>query len=250
MKGIKRHLAAAAAACVLTLGLAGAACAGDNAYILKDGKTYRAGNDTPLDDMEPGSVNTKAGLWSWIKVDPEKSPAMNGTQQGVYFFRGDDAKPAGLIPIEEEVDSCRIYFCPSGERLLLSWGMEYAQHLSLYEVDPAKGYVKKISFEVQGPPIWIDPYRFAFTYVDPKKGLRAEGKFDCFWSSAAVYDSAVDLLTVLKQADALNNYILNGYFEDSDTFEVWRSTVKDEKDWADDDKIDEKELSVPVPAAG
>ncbi|MCR5815182.1 MAG: hypothetical protein K6G15_11935 [Desulfovibrio sp.] len=236
-------------ACALCTGVALAA-QGD--YLLKGGKAYRltGGKEMPLKDCDVQSADTDAGLWSWILVDPAQSEAMKNSEGGVYFFQGKDKKPAGFLPIKEEAASCRLYFSPSGEKFLLSWGMEYIQHLSLYVIDKNKGFVKKAEFNVMGPAFWIDPHRFAFNSINVKKGARAKDKFDLWWTSAALYDSAVDELIILKEATATKDYTISGYDEANASFAIMESSVKDTKDWGDEEKITDTEISVPTPAAG
>ena len=58
---------------------AGAAFAAEERYVLKSGKVYRvnAGQETLLEDTEPGRSNTDKGLYSWILVDPDLSEGIN-----------------------------------------------------------------------------------------------------------------------------------------------------------------------------
>ncbi|MBQ3893414.1 MAG: hypothetical protein II737_08490 [Mailhella sp.] len=248
---MKRNLLALFFACVLAAPFAGAVQAAEGVYLLKDGKAYRAdgGTEKLLEGVDVQRADTSAGPWSWIAVDPGQDPEMEGSKSGICFFRGGDARPAGFLPVAEEAASCRLFFSPSGDRLLVSRGYEYIQHLSLYLIDKEKGFVKKASFEVAGPPFWVDPQRFAFSAVDAKKGPRAEGKFDLWWSSAALYDSMKNKLTVLRQATATADYAVTGCDRKSGMLEVMESSVKDVKDWADEDKVDDKELRFPVPKA-
>ncbi len=251
MLKLKRDLLALFFAFVLAVPFAGAVQTAEGNYLLKDGKAYRVdgGRETLLEGVDAQRADTAAGPWSWIVVDPEQSDGMKGTESGICFFRGADARPAGFLPVAEEAASCRLYFSPSGDKLLVSWGHEYIQHLSLYLIDKEKGFVKKASFKVAGPPFWIDQQRFVFNAVDAEKGPRAEGKFDLWWSSVTLCDSMKDKLTVLRQATATADYAVTGCDRKSGALEIMESTVKDEKDWADEDKVDDKELRLPVPKA-
>ena len=236
-------------ACLLCAGAAHAAV-GD--YILKDGKAFHVdgGTETPLKDCEPQTVSTDVGLWSWILVDPAQSEAMKGSEGGVYFFRGEDKKPAGFLPIKEEASSCRLYFSPSCVKLLVSWGMEYIQHLSLYFLDKDRGFVKKASFEVAGPPAWIDYHRFVINSIDTGRGARVRDRFDLWWSSVALYDSVGNEKIVLKKATATRDYTFSGYDEADDELEIWESSVTDVQDWGDENKVKDTKLRLSVPAAG
>ena len=236
-------------ACMLC---SGPALAAEGDFILKGGQAYRVdgGKKTPLKNCEPQEAQTETGTWSWIRVDSGESEEMKGSENGVYFFHGKEGKPAGFIPIKEEASSCRIYFSPSGEKLLLSWGMEYIQHLSLYVIDKNKGFINKASFDIAGPPIWIDHHRFIFNSVNTSKGLRAEGKFDSWWTSVVLYDSAIDERIVIKEATATKDYSINDYNDSDGSIIILESSVKNKNDWKDDDKVKDVEIKVPAPAAG
>ena len=251
MLKLKRNLLALFFVCALAAPFAYSAQAADGDYLLKDGKAYRmdGGREKLLEGVDAQRADTDAGAWSWFVVDPGQSPAMKGLKGGICFFRGGDAKPAGFLPVAEEAASCRLYFSPSGDKLLVSLGYEYIQHLSLYLIDKGKGFVKKASFEVAGPPFWVDPQRFAFNAVDAKKGPRAEGRFDSWWSSAALYDSMKNKLIVLRQATATADYAVTGCDREGGALEIMESTVKEVKDWADDDKVGDREIRLNVPKA-
>ncbi len=246
---MKRELLALFFACVLAAPFAGSVQAAEGDYFLKDGKAYRVdgGVEKLLEGVDVQRADTNAGPWSWITVDPGQTPEMAGSKSGICFFRGGDARPAGFLPVAEEAASCRLYFSPSGDKLLVSWGYEYIQHLSLYLIGKEKDFVKKASFEIAGPPFWVDPQRFAFNAVDAKKGPRAEGKFDLWWSSVALYDTMKNSLTVLKQASATADYAVTGCDMKAGALEIMESTVKEVKDWADDDKVGDREIRLNVP---
>ncbi len=248
---MKRDMLALLLACVLSAPCVDVVQAAEGDYLLKDGKAYRADGDMErlLEDAEVQRTDTGAGLWSWIVVDPGQSAGMQGSESGICFFRGVDARPAGFLPVAEEAGSCRLYFSPSGDKLLVSWGYEYIRHLSLYLIDKEKGFVKKASFEVAGTPFWVDPQRFAFNAVDAKKGLRAEGKFDSWWSSVTLYDSMTNSLTVLKQATSTADYVITGFDQETGALEIMESTVEEAKDWADDDAVRDREIRLTVPTA-
>ena len=254
MKDMKRKFFAALLACALCAGGAlvpESAWAGEGDYVLKDGKVYRVdgGKETLLEDAEPERANTDKGLFSWILVDPDFE-GMEGSEGGICFFLGEDEKPAGFLPIKEDAGASMLDFSPSGEKLLISHGIEAKQDLRYYVVDAAKkSFVKEKSFTSMGPFAWIDAHRFIFLAVDEGKGLRS-GTEDTWWTSPSLYDSVEDHLTVIKEAEATKNYVIAASDFEEGTLVIIEYSVKDEKDWADEDKVEEKELTVPIPAAG
>lgn len=57
-------------------------------------------------------------------------------------------------------------------------------------------------------------------------------------------------LTVLKEPTETKDYIITGCDHDKGTLDITEATVKDKKDWSDPDKIEYKELTISIPAAG
>ena len=247
MKRMKGKFFAALLACALC---AGGAFAAEGDYILKDGKIYRVegGKETLLEDEAPQSYATDAGLWSWVQVDPEYE-GMEGSESGVCFFLGEDEKPAGFLPIEN-AGSCELEFSPSGEKLLVNRSTDDRQDIGLYLVDAAKkSFVRQRSFVGIGVCFWVDPHRFIFNRIDEDKGVRS-GSDDIGWYSAVLYDSVEEELIVIKEATATRNYLLAGFDHETGMLELHEVFVKDEKDWADGEKIEDREITVPIPAAG
>ena len=220
-------------------------------FLLEGGKVCRVDGDKmkPLEGVEPQRADTDAGLWAWIVTGPDE-PGMEGSESGVCFFRGEEGKPAGSLPIEGAADFCRVTFSPSGEKLLISWGGLPIKHLDLYFVDRDEGLVKKASFDTLSPPLWLDPHRFAFSAVDRAKGPRAEGRFDLWWSSIMLHDSATGETSAVREATATSDFDLTGCDPEAGTLNVTETFVKDAKDWEDEDEIDSREIAVPIPAAG
>ena len=225
--------------------------AAEGEYIVKGDQVYRTvkGKKKLLEDVSIERADTDAGPWAWFLADPE-APGLKGTKLGLRFFRGKEGKPAGFLPMEEGAASfCIVTFAPSGDKLLVSWGGLPVKHLSLFLIDKNKGFLEKASFETAEPPFWIDNNRFAFSTVDSDKGPRVEGMFDLWWCSVKLYDCKTGKTTVIREATATKNYALNGYNRETGALDITESVVKNAKDWEDEDKIDDKELSVPVPAA-
>ena len=248
MKDMKQRFFAALLACALC---AGGAWAGEGVSVLKAGKVYRGdgGKEPLLEDAVPERAATDKGLFSWVLVDPDFE-GMEGSEGGICFFLGEDEKPAGFLPIKEDAGACMLEFSPSGEKLLISHGVEAKQDLGLYLVDAAKkSFVRKKSFSSMGPSVWVDAHRFIFVAVDEGKGLRS-GTEDTWWTSPSLYDSVEDQVIVIKEASSTKNYVIAASDFEEGALTLIEFSVKDEKDWADADKVEEKELTVPLPAAG
>ena len=62
-----------------------------------------------------------------------------------------------------------------------------------------------------------------------------------------MHDAAASRTTVLKEATDTKNYWLSSVRDGAVT--VWEDSVKSEKDWGDEDKIEGREITVEIPAA-
>ena len=226
------------------------AFAAEGDFILKGEKAFliKSGKKTLVKDCITQSVRTDAGIRSWILVDAKD---VEGAESGIYLFMGKENRPAGFLPIKEEVSSCDVVFSPSGEKLLISRNKDtgYIKLVSLYFLDKNKGLVKKASFEMMGLPVWIDYHRFVFTSVDSTKKVCSENQCTP-WNSVALYDSAVEDLIFLKKATATAVYTFLKYDKENDSVEIYESSVRNEKDWYDEDKIRYTTFTLPIPAAG
>ncbi len=248
MKNVKLRVTAALLVLILA---AGCAWGAEGDYLVKGDQVYRAegGAQKLITDMEPhGRINTDAGIWSWLLVDPELSDAMKGSESGVYFFRGEDDAPAGFLPMKNAI-ACMLEFSPSGEKLLISNGNEAKQDLGYYVLEESGHFVKKAAFVSAGYVFWIDPHRFLFTVIDAKKGPRSKTGDD-WWYSAALYDTVENELTVIKKATPVKNYIISGCDYEGGTMDITEGSVKIPGDWSKPGRIKYRELNVPIPAAG
>ena len=245
---MKRKFFASLLACLLFAGVASAEL-GD--YVLKDGKPYRVvdGEEKLLEDDAADFANTEAGMWGWLLVDPTFSDGMKGSESGIYFFLGENNEPFAFLPIKDAA-ACMLEFSPSGKKLLIRRGTEIKQDLGYYVIDiEGKKFDKKKSFVSAGHSFWVDPHRFFFTSVDESKGKRDKAG-EQLWDSIAMYDSVFDELNIIKEATETKDYFITGCDYDTGVVDVSESSVKDKKDWNDQEKIKYNDITIPIPAAG
>ena len=219
-------------------------------YVLRDGKVYRVdgGKERLLENVEPQGISTEAGLWAWIMIDPE-TDGMEGSESGVQFFLGEDASPAGFLPVED-VEICAVHFSSLGDKLLIVAGAGSKQDVGFYLVDAANGgFVKKKSFASMGPAAWVDAHRFFFSAIDESKGF-VGGHEGIWWASPSLYDTAEDEAIVIRKATATRNSAIIDYDPEAGTLTIMEMSVEDEKDWPDEDKVEFQELTLSIPAAG
>ncbi|MCR5346750.1 MAG: hypothetical protein K6E38_03155 [Fretibacterium sp.] len=254
----KHYLAFALLLAVLC---AGTALAKEGDYILKERKVYRVNNgrETLLEDEEvqwAGTDGTDEGLWAWILVDPELSEEMKGSEGGIYFFRGEEAEPAGFLPMEGAGISV-VEISPSGEKLLVSRGAEAKRYVDLYIINTAnRSFEKNVSFVSAGRFFWVDPHRFVFNSVDESKGPRMKDwKYrgnEAWWCSVALYDTLEESLSIFGEATATEtrNFTVTVLDDETETLEIWEHFVKEKPDWEDERKVEDRDFRIPIPAAG
>ena len=239
--------------CVCLFGLVflmeSAAFADEERYFLRDQRNYRVHPDETEDFLEeetPEFWATEKGIYSWIVVDPEFSDAMQGSESGIYFF-DEQENPRGFLPLEGAA-YCSVIFSPDGERFILSCGTDVSQDFLLYTLENLE---QKSSFRGLASPVWVDFARFAFTQDDAAKGSRGkaldqqEG-----WLSVVFYDVLMEELLPLAEATETQDYMLIGVETEDETLRILERFVDDPENWDHEECIQDREMTVPIPAAG
>jgi hypothetical protein len=171
-------------------------------------------------------------------------------ETGVWFF-GAEGDFMTFIPLESEHEYQGLLWSPAGDRLILvrGSGMRPDVFFELY----AEGMEKKAEFPgMRGEIQWLeDGMRFAFTRIDDTRDTE-DGVFSAYALklSAILYDSAVGETIVLKEAAGTQNFRFGGISDDGEKISITEEYVKSPKDWGDGEKIKEREIEVPIPAAG
>lgn len=239
--------------CVSAFPRTGAMAAGFDAkkYVVDEGLLFMVDGDSrkQVDGAEVVEEQTEAGRIYWLAADPDAGDdyekMYKGWKGGVYFF-GDDGK---FISFLETPDAPMSYvrFSPDGRRFVLDRGTYVVRDYILYTFD---GLAPEKTFLGMGELKWIDSDRFAFAIIDEEKGPRAENADIRGWLSVVVYDAAADLLTTAAEATETEDYTLYEVDAENEELTVTKYSVKDEKDWVDEDKRIIDEITIPIPAAG
>ena len=103
---------------------------------------------------------------------------------------------------------------------------------------------------MRGEAEWLDDgFRFVLTHID---GTRDNGFFPGLSYglrlSVILYDSALNELIMLKKATDTKNFSFSSISKGK--VNIKETSVKSVKDWNVEDKIKERNISVPRPAAG
>jgi hypothetical protein len=219
------------------------------AFSLKNGHVYKNGKELDCEVYEvPEGIDN--AIKTWAVVGTETSETVKEEETGVWFF-GSGGGFMAFIPLESVYEYQDILWSPSGDRLILQRGspMRPDVFFDLY----AEGMEKKAEFSgVRDGIAWLgDGMRFAFTRID---GIREGGRFfNLAYGlrlSAVLYDSAVGETIVLKEATDTQNFWFSSVSEDDENIAVTEEYVESPKDWADEGKIKQREITVPTPGAG
>jgi hypothetical protein len=218
-----------------------------NSYTVDDGLLYDA-DGKQFEGAEVVEVDFELGKIYWLAVDPDADGSNEGLYEGwaggIYFF-GSDGNFISMLG-RKNAQMSYVNFCPDGSQFALS-GADHSDYA--YELHEFEGLKLKKTFSGLNF-VWIDNMRFAFTLIDESKGARHENADIPGWLTVAVFDSAVDLLTTVTEATKTESFMVNEYVEETGELVVMKISVKDEKDWADEDRQEIEEIRVPVPPAG
>ena len=214
-------------------------------FSVKDGRVFR--NGTALEcEVYPVPDGIENGITFWSVVGSEMSDAVKAEETGVLFF-GPEGALAEFLPLDSESEYQDLIWSPDGGRFILATGGDRPDvTFTLYGEGMKKG--KEFS-GLRGAIEWADPLRFVYTRIDDvREGAVAHGRSFWFRFSVVLYDAPADLETVLKEATDTQNFILISVSDDD--VSILEKSVKSVKDWSDEDKIFDREISVPIPAAG
>ena len=221
-------------------------------YVLEEGEVFRVKSDGKRQKIEDVGI-TEAGLNGgaggsiyWFSVDPNENEAMEGSESGIYFFDA-NGKPLFYMPYEDAGMVGSVLFSNDGKQIVLDVGTWVVREFILFDFKNTK---VKTSFTGMGELVWLDDYRFAFAMVEPDAEPRQSATDFDGWTSIMVYDTAIKELTPIIKATETANYTIIGVVREKEELIVTETSVKTKQEWADYEKYQEKEISVPFPAAG
>ncbi|MDR1580175.1 MAG: hypothetical protein LBS35_07440 [Synergistaceae bacterium] len=187
----------------------------------------------------------------WLAADPEayvsEEGLYKGWKSGIYFF-GDDGKFISCLETEDAPWS-EVKFSPDGKLFVLDSGTGVIRDFSLYAFD---GLQLISTLTGISPVDWLDNERFAFTGLDDSHGPRGTDSENDDWKSVVMYErDMADPVTVKAvTATATEDYVLGSVDRAAGELEIWKTSVKNAKDWADPDKREQTTIRVPIPAVG
>ncbi|MDR0882923.1 MAG: hypothetical protein LBP55_10390 [Candidatus Adiutrix sp.] len=218
------------------------------AFSLKNGRVRKDGKelDCEIYEMPRGIDN---GIKTWAVIGTETSDTITQREAGVWFFGG-EGDFMTFIALESENEYQDIVWSPAGDRLVLVRGSGVRPDM-FFDVY-GEGMEKQAEFSgMRGEIQWIDSGRIGFTRIDDVRDS-GDGVYSpsLLRLSAVLYDSAINEATVLKESTDTQNYRFNGISKDGESIVISEYYVKNPKDWADEEKVKDRKITVPMPAAG
>ena len=218
-----------------------------NVFSLKNGRVYIDGAELECEVNEvPSDIDGTIRYWS--AFGQSTSEAVQET--GVWFFSSEGACLT-FLPLDSEYGCQDIVFSPDGNRFLLVEGSGVRPDMTYVLFETMKMERKVEIAGVRGNIQWIDHLRFVLTRIDD---IRDEGGvFNLAYGwrvSAVLYDDLASEIFVLKGSTNTQNYWFSGITEDGSSVTIREESVRSEADWADEDKIETREIIVEIPPAG
>ncbi len=220
-----------------------------DAYSLRDGRVFldEKALDCEVHEVPAGLDN---GITHWAVIGKGFSEDVTQEETGVWFF-GPEGMIVTFIPLESENEYQDLLWSPAGDRLVLARGSGIRPDL-FFDVF-GEGMEKIAEFSgLRGEAAWLeDGMRFVFTRIDDiREGGCFPGLSYGLKVSAVLYDSALEETIPLKEAGETRNYTFLSVSPDGMEIRISETAVLSPDGWSDMEKWKEREVTVPVPAAG
>lgn len=221
----------------------------DDPFFMENGQVYK--NETLLDcevyEVPSGMDNN---IKYWAVIGTGTSEVVTKEETGVWFF-GEHGEFITNIFLENEKEYQDLLWSPAGDRLVLVRGIEGEQDL-VFELY-AEYMEKKAEFRgLRASLAWLeDGMRFVFTRIDDiREGVAPSDLPHGLKLSVVLYDSAIEEVIPLKESTHTKNFSFDSVSEDGEHIALTETSVRSPEEWGEEEKIKEREIKVPMPAAG
>ena len=250
-----RHCIAGAAFVALVLLLAtgaGSAFASSKVeFAVKDGDwVWKSSGKTREAPTPNGAQETEIGWTYWLYVNPKEQKEMRGEAKGLHFY-SEHTKEYSFLPFDEDASINGVHFSPDGERFIVEF-VEYGENsnIGLAEYTFADLAPHFATEHAAMPPLWVDRGRFVYSRYEPGTSRGLPEEYANEWVSLVLYDVFFEEETMLKEGTETSSFFLL-YFNEEGDIVADESWVESTDDWADpENKMNSREIVVPVPAAG
>jgi hypothetical protein len=222
------------------------------AFSLKGGRVHKGGAEL---DCEVNEVprGTEGPVRYWSAFGESAGGSVTEDETGVRFFSQDGACLM-FVPLESEYECQNVSFSPGGggKNFVIESGSQMRPDIT-YKVYGGDAEQTAEFDGIRGEFAWIDQVRFVMTRIDDTRDgddgvfIRHRGGLRV---SVVMYDTAAGEAVVLKEATDTRNFWFVEVIGDGNAVTVTEGSVKSEKDWADEEKIETREIRVEIPAAG
>jgi hypothetical protein len=217
-------------------------------FTIRNKSVYRDGvklEDATVNEV-PAETEGSIRFWSAFGADRD---GVKESETGVGFFSR-EGDCLTFVPLESEFEAQDVVMSPGGGAFVLVTGSGFRPDMffNVY----GEGTEKMAEFSgMRGQLVWLDPVRFVFIRIDGTRDLSG-GIAAGHWlkTSLVMYDTAAKEETVLKEATDKLNYSFLLLSGDGSALSVTQESVKSEKDWEDDDKVNSRDIEVEISAAG
>lgn len=236
-----------------------AAEAAPTGFVVENGEWRAQKNGQLSDPPSPnGYAETEAGRCYWLFADPETADEAKGAPRGLYIYR-EKGSESSFLPLAGPVNA--VTFSSDGEMFIVEGPGEMEMNdVSLELFTTADSVSRFKTAKAAGSPHWIDVRRFVYTRNDPDQPRDRPDDYPLEGSSALLYDAVAWEETVLKKAGPTSDFSI-GFLgdedhdlrvlsEDGSGLILTETYVESGGDWADPDKYQMRQLTVPLPAAG
>ncbi|MDR3076350.1 MAG: hypothetical protein LBU26_03525 [Synergistaceae bacterium] len=175
----------------------------------------------------------------WFQVDEDLSRKL-GEKEGIYCLQIPENRVIGFLPIKEEDGCYDLIFSPGAKYVAADFGSTPYRVYGIYDFESGEEIV---SFPGMREFIWVDSERLVYTNPDRNERDKPGEITNCL--SAALYDMKSEKTTILKQATETSDYRIEGTW--GGTALITEYYVKSSKDWSDDENIQERRVTVPIP---
>lgn len=223
------------------------ASASGNTFLVRDRDWFWTRDGKEDEAPRPnGMQETEIGWIYWLFINPDSDEALKGERKGLHLY-SDYTRRYSFLPLDD-VDTVNcIHFSPDGNRFLIEAPAEEIL-ISLYTLADLKLHFS--TRKGAATPLWADFARFVYSKYEPGTTRGAPEGYSDEWSSIYMYDVTTEEETLLKAATETCDYILLYFNEDGDIV-AYENSVESPEGWADpENMVENKEIVVPMPAAG
>jgi hypothetical protein len=173
-------------------------------------------------------------------VDKDLSRKL-GVEEGIYCLQIPENRVIGFLPIKEDDDCYDLIFSPDAKYVAADFGSTPYRVYGVYDFENGR---ELVNFPGMAECVWADSERLAYTHPEKERRDRPGEITNRF--SAALCDMKSRKTTILKQATETSDYRIEGIW--GDTALITEYYVKSPKDWSDDENIQERRVTTPIPS--